>query len=52
MAAKRLFTLRVLKRAGVENSNIVNIYKYSVSSILEYTVAAWQDIPEYLSSKL
>ena len=51
-AAKRLYTLRVLKRAGVVNSNIVNIYKCSVRSILEYAMAAWQDIPEYLSSKL
>ena len=51
-AAKRLYTLRVLKRAGVANSNILNIYKCSVRSILEYAVAAWQDIPEYLSSKL
>ena len=44
-AAKRLFTLRVLKRAGVANNNIVNIYNFSVRSILEYAVAAWQDIP-------
>ena len=51
-AAKRLYTLRVLKRAGVANSNILNIYKCSVRSILEYAVAAWQDIPEYLSSKV
>ena len=51
-AAKRLYTLRVLKRAGVANSNIVNIYKCSVRSISEYAVAAWHDIPEYLSSKL
>ena len=51
-AAKRLYTLRVLKRAGVANSNILNIYNCSVRSILEYAVAAWQDIPEYLSSKL
>ena len=42
----------MLKRAGVANSNIVNIYKCSVNSILEYATAAWQDIPEYLSSKL
>ena len=51
-AAKRLYTLRVLKRAGIANSNIVNIYKCSVRSILEYAMAAWQDIPEYLSSIL
>ena len=51
-AAKRLYTLRVLKRAGVANSNILNIYKCSARSILEYAEAAWQDIPEYLSSKL
>ena len=34
------------------NSNIVNIYKCSVRYILEFAVAAWQDIPKYLSSKL
>ena len=51
-ATKRLYTLRVLKRAGVGNSNMLNIYKCSVRSILEYAVAACQDIPEYLSSKL
>ena len=42
----------MLKRAGVANSNIINIYKCSVRSILKYSMAAWQDIPEYLSSKL
>ena len=42
----------MLKRAGVANSNIVNIYKCSVRSVLEYAMAAWQNIPEYLSSKL
>ena len=51
-AAKPLYTLRVLQRAGVAGSNIVNIYKYSVRSILEYAVPAWQGIPENLSLKL
>ena len=51
-AAKRFSTRRVLKRAGLANSNVLNIYKHSVRSILEYAVAGWQEIPEYLSSKL
>lgn len=51
-AAKRFSTRRVLKRAGFANSNVLNIYKHSVRSILEYAVDAWQEIPEYLSSKL
>lgn len=51
-AANHLYTLRVLKGAGLAYSNIENSYKCSVRSVLEYAVAAWQDIPEYLSSKL
>ena len=51
-AAKPLYILRVLQRAGVAGSNIVNIYKCSVRSILEYAVPSWQDIPENLSLKL
>ena len=47
-AAKRLYTLRVQKRAGVAGSNIINICKCSVRSILEHAVPAWQDIPEYV----
>ena len=42
----------MLKRAGVAGSNIINIYKCSVRSILEYAVPAWQDILESLSVKL
>ena len=49
--AKRLYTLRVVKRAGVAGSNIINIYKCSVR-IDQYAVPAWQDIPAYLSVKL
>ena len=51
-APKPLYTLRVLQRASVAGSNIANIYKCSVRSILEYAVQAWQDIPENLSLKL
>ena len=52
-AAKWLYTLRVLKRAGVAGSNFINIYKCSVRSILvEYAVPAWQDITEFLSVML
>ena len=49
-ASKRLYTLRILKRAGVPPHNIIGVYKCTIRSILEYAVQAWQDIPEYLSS--
>ena len=50
-AAKWLYTLRVLKRAGVAGSNNVNIYRCCVR-IDQYALPAWQDIPAYLSVKL
>ena len=44
-AAKRLFALRLLKRAGVMPKDILNLYLSNVRSVLEYAAPVWQDIP-------
>ena len=53
-AAKRLYVLRVLKRAGVMPKDILKVYLCNVRSVLEYAaqVHVWQDIPTYLSDAI
>jgi len=51
-ASKRLYSLRLLKRAGVERQSIVRVYKATVRPILEYAVPVWQVIPNVLSDKI
>ena len=36
-------------RAGVEPSNILEVYLTTIRPVLEYAVPVWQNIPEYLS---
>ena len=50
-ACKRLYSLRVLRKAGVEVKNMLRVYLAIIRPILEYAVPVWQTIPEYLSQK-
>ena len=47
-ACKKLYSLRVLRRARVCQPNMLRIYLGSVRPVLEYAVPVWQDIPAYL----
>ena len=47
-----LYRLRLLKRAGVSTSELLNVYKSGVSSILEYAVQLWQNIATYLCNSI
>ena len=51
-AAKRLYALRLLKRAGVMPEDILKIYTCNIRSVLEYAAQVWQDIPAYLSDAI
>ena len=51
-AAKRLFALTLLKRAGVMPKDILKVYLRNVRSVLEYAAQVWQDIPAYLSDAI
>ena len=46
-AAKRLYALRLLKRAGVMPKDILKVYTCNIRSVLEYAAQVWQDIPAY-----
>ena len=48
-ACKKLYSLRVLRRAGVNHANILKVYLTTVRPVLEYAVPVWQSIPGYLS---
>jgi hypothetical protein len=51
-ASKKLYLLRVLRRAGVEKDNILKVYLTTVQPVLEYPVPVWQAIPDYLSEAI
>ncbi|CAB4022029.1 RNA-directed DNA polymerase from transposon BS, partial [Paramuricea clavata] len=51
-ACKRLYALRVLKKTGLQERELVLVYKSMIRTILEYAVEAWSDFPQYLSDKL
>ena len=51
-ACKRLYSLRILRRAGVDQASMLKVYTSSVRSLLEYAVPVWQSIPGYLSDKI
>ena len=48
---KRLYSLRILRRAGVDQASMFKVYTSSVRSLLEYALPVWQSIPGYLSDK-
>ena len=51
-ASKRLYSLRILKKVGVNREGILKVYLTTIRRVLEYGVQVWQDIPEFLSNKL
>ena len=51
-ACKKLYSLRILRRAGVDQASMLKVYTSSVRSLLEYAVPVWQSIPGYLSDKI
>ena len=51
-AAKRLYALRLLKRAGIMPEDILKVYTCNIRSVLEYAAQVWQDIPAYLSDAI
>ena len=46
-ASKKLYALRL--RDGVQEQDMLKVFRSSVRPILEYTVQVWQDIPDYIS---
>ena len=51
-ASKRLYSLRIFKKVGVNREGIRKVYLTTIRPILEYGVQVWQDIPEFHSNKL
>ena len=51
-ACKKLYALRILRRAGVVTNNTMKVYLTKKRLILEYAVPVWQAIPEYLSNQI
>ena len=51
-ANKRLYLLRILKRSGAPQIQLVKVYVSLIRPILEYAVPAWQNIPDHLQEKI
>ena len=51
-ASKKLYSLRLLKRAGVREQDMLKVFRSSVRPILEYAVQVWHDILDYLSDRI
>ena len=51
-ANSRLYALRVLKKAGLQSSDIVQIYISFIRSGIEYASPVWSSIPKSLSDLL
>ena len=51
-ASKRLYSLRLLKRAGMDEMSILKVYLNTIRPVLEYAIPVWQAIPGYLSDKI
>ena len=51
-ASKKLYALRLLKRTGVQEEDMLKVFGSSVRLILEYAVQVWQDIPDFLSHRM
>ena len=51
-ANKRLYSIRILKRSGAPQIQLVRVYVSLIRPILEYEVPAWQNIPDHLQEKI
>ena len=52
-SSKRLYMLRILKRARADSKTLVTVYVTCVRPILEYCAQVWRyNIPEYLSKDI
>ena len=51
-ANKKLYPLRVLRRAGVDQNNLLKVYLCTVRPVHEYAVPIWKNIPDYLSKEI
>ena len=40
-ACKKLYSLRILRRAGVDQDSILKVYTSSIRSVLEYAERVW-----------
>ena len=47
-ASKKLYSLRLLLRAGVAQDHILEVYLSTVRPVLEYSISVWQAILDYL----
>ena len=48
-ACKKLYSLRVLYRAGVSRASILKEHLTTIRPVLEYVVPVWQSVPDYLA---
>ena len=48
---KRLYSLRVLRKAGVQQADLVRIYSSLIRSVLKYGAPVWSALPGYLSNR-
>ena len=51
-ACKKLYSVRILRRAGADQGSMLKVYISSVRPALEYAVPVWQSIPGYPSDKI
>ena len=52
-AAKRLYIIRILKRSGLPEDDLISIYISLIRSILDYTCAVWHTrLPCYLVERI
>ena len=51
-ADKRLFSLRVLRKAGVQQADLIEIYCSLIRSVLEYAAPVWACLPDYLADAI
>ena len=52
-SSRRLYMLRLLKRANADTKTLITVYRTCVRPILEYCNQIWNfNIPEYLSNDI
>ena len=50
--SKKLYSLLVLKRAGVDEMSILKVYLTTIRPVLEYAIQVWRAIPDYLHDSI